>query len=235
MSSSAPSGDRDPARLKDWDARWRDGRIGFHKSDVNNNLVRWIGELRAPGNAKPRVFVPLCGKSLDLPYLAREGFDVTGLEWSRKACLDFFAEQGIAFASSPVASRTVPTPEYKPELYAAKDLPLRIIQDDLFAAELPPSDCIYDRASMIAVLPSLREKYADTILSCLEPGGRILAVTLERPVPPDVGPPFTLLEEDFRRIYEARGCEVKRLAVNEVESGTTGPGTRERVFLVVKP
>jgi hypothetical protein len=62
-------------------------------------------------------------------------------------------------------------------------------QDDLFAAQIPKSDLIYDRASNIAVLPAVRPQYADTMLRCLKPGGKILAITLERQVAPDVGPP----------------------------------------------
>lgn len=88
MSNTAPPNDGDLKRLGDWDARWAENKIGFHKAGVNDNLVNHLHELQeglqVKDAGKPRVFVPLCGKSVDLPYLARNGFSVVGLEWSAK-------------------------------------------------------------------------------------------------------------------------------------------------------
>ena len=68
-----------------------------------------------------------------------------------------------------------------------------LLQDDLFGAELPQADCIYDRASMIAILPKLRGQYCDVLLGCLKPGGRILCMGIQRQVAADVGPPWVFL------------------------------------------
>lgn len=104
----------------------------------------------------------------------------------------------------------------------------------MFSARLPQVDCIYDRASMIAVLPAVRRQYADTLLGCLKPGGRILCITLTREVAPDVGPPFSVLHEDFLKIYEEeRGCKVQLLETRPVAESTQG-GV-ERIYLVKKP
>ena len=42
------------------------------------------------------VFVPLCGKSLDMVWLAQQGHRVIGAELSQRAIDDFFAERGLA-------------------------------------------------------------------------------------------------------------------------------------------
>ena len=54
--------------MGEWESRWREGRIGFHKTEVQPMLVRHA-EVLLTGNPQ-RVFVPLCGKSVDLPWLA---------------------------------------------------------------------------------------------------------------------------------------------------------------------
>src|SRR5262245_668901 len=58
-----------------WDERWRAGQTGFHLSEVNPNLVRHHERL-GPANPRSRVLVPLCGKSIDLAWLAARGHDV---------------------------------------------------------------------------------------------------------------------------------------------------------------
>ena len=73
-----------------WRARWQRNEIGFHLPHVNPWLQRyWRGE---PG---ARVLVPLCGKSLDMAWLAEQGFPVLGVELMESAVQCFFQEQGL--------------------------------------------------------------------------------------------------------------------------------------------
>lgn len=53
-----------------------------------------------------RVFVPLCGKSLDMIWLAQQGHEVIGVELSPVAVEDFFRENGL----NPVQRRMVSSP-----------------------------------------------------------------------------------------------------------------------------
>ena len=43
------------------------------------------------------VFVPMCGKSLDMVWFAEQGCRVIGVELSSLAAKDFFDELGLAF------------------------------------------------------------------------------------------------------------------------------------------
>ena len=53
-----------------WHDRWVRAEIGFHKQEINVHLQQFWNCLELhPGE---RVFVPLCGKSLDLLWLAGE-------------------------------------------------------------------------------------------------------------------------------------------------------------------
>src|SRR3546814_2711790 len=77
-----------------WQQRWRDNRIGFHRDGVLPLLEKhWPSLGLATGS---RVFVPLCGKSLDMAWLAARGHRVLGVELSPLAVGQFFDENGLA-------------------------------------------------------------------------------------------------------------------------------------------
>lgn len=63
-----------------WLDRWTKSEIEFHKSDANPLLVKYFAELALPKGS--RVFVPLCGRTLDIPWLLSEGYRVAGAELS---------------------------------------------------------------------------------------------------------------------------------------------------------
>ena len=76
-----------------WHERWRSRQIGFHQSSPHPFLERWwSAHRRVAGDA--RVYVPLCGKSLDMIWLAVHGHRVVGTELSPLAVQEFFGEQG---------------------------------------------------------------------------------------------------------------------------------------------
>ena len=76
-----------------WESRWQENRIGFHLKEVNPYLLRFSDQLL---NQNPdRVFVPLCGKTLDLCWLTTKTKKVIGVELVSKAVYDFFAENNI--------------------------------------------------------------------------------------------------------------------------------------------
>ena len=73
-----------------WHARWANNQIGFHLDEINPYLMRHLSRLRL--QAGERILVPLCGKTLDLAWLAAQGLEVLGVELSEKAVSDFFEE-----------------------------------------------------------------------------------------------------------------------------------------------
>ena len=74
-----------------WLKRWEEGRIGFHRDSVHPALIRHWPMLGAvPGT---KVLVPLCGKSLDMRWLAEHQHPVLGIELSGRA-LEQFVEDG---------------------------------------------------------------------------------------------------------------------------------------------
>ena len=86
-----------------WLERWDRQEIGFHQADVNRYLLQyWNQATKLHVNTK--VFVPLCGKSLDMLWLKNQGYSVTGIELSEKAINDFFSENIVNFSQCYIVS-----------------------------------------------------------------------------------------------------------------------------------
>jgi thiopurine S-methyltransferase len=134
------------------------------------------------------VLVPLCGKSLDLCWLAAQGHTVIGVELAERAILDFFAEQGLTFDRR---DGVLPA-------YAARDLPLTIHHGDYFAFTTPPCDALYDRAALVALPPDLRRAYVAHTDTLLRAGAFRLVVTLDYDQALVAGPPFSVAADEVR-------------------------------------
>lgn len=177
-----------------WLERWHNGQIGFHRSDVMPLLQRHWPALDLPVGS--RVLVPLCGKSLDMHWLAAQGHRVLGVELSSLAVEQFFAEAGL-------------TPERHQSHYGEhyRAGPVEIICGDAFALDselLADIAGVYDRAALIALPPELRQHYRDTLYARLAGGCRGLLITLEYPQNEKQGPPFSVEQSEVERLFNAR-------------------------------
>ena len=76
-----------------WLKKWELGETGFHQESVNESLRDWWPSVAAPAGGA--VLVPLCGKSLDMCWLADQGHEVVGVEVSPVACAAFFKGLGL--------------------------------------------------------------------------------------------------------------------------------------------
>ncbi len=177
-----------------WQQRWAEGRTGWHQHEVDRLLQKHWPQLGLGDDA--RVLVPLCGKSLDLAWLAQRGHRVRGVELSRLAIEDFFAgcdavpacrEQG---AFSIFEARGI-------ELYCGDAFAL----DELALQDV---DAVYDRAALIALPPALRQRYADELYGRLPIGCIGLLITLEYDQQRREGPPFSVPESEVRALFEPR-------------------------------
>jgi len=73
-----------------WEQRWEENQLAFHLPEVNPYLIKYLSEFNLPVTLQ--VFIPLCGKSLDLAWLASQQYTVLGVECSERAVNDFFAD-----------------------------------------------------------------------------------------------------------------------------------------------
>ncbi|KUO58341.1 MAG: thiopurine S-methyltransferase [Alphaproteobacteria bacterium BRH_c36] len=175
-----------------WHERWQKGDIGFHRDAAHAALdSHW----RAVGVAPPAVvFVPLCGKSLDMAWLAGKGYRVLGVELSQLAVDAFFESQNLTPSTRQQGTFAVSTAG-----------PFELWCGDLFAL---PADAlrevgaVYDRASLVALPPATQHAYADW-LSTMTGKAPILLVGLAYDEAEMDGPPFSVPQSRVRELLSA--------------------------------
>ena len=181
--------------MKIWESRWQEDRIGFHLKEVNPYLIKFSDQLLFQN--PDRVFVPLCGKTLDLCWLTKKTRKVIGIELVKKAVLDFYAENNIAYLV-----------QQKEILQKFTSKSIDIYLGDFFELkpeDTPPFKAIYDRASIIAIDKLERRKYVDHLISFLDPAGRILLITLEYNQNQMGGPPYSVPREEIESLFSPLG------------------------------
>ncbi|XP_022089480.1 thiopurine S-methyltransferase-like [Acanthaster planci] len=191
-----------------WRQAWVNNDISFHRSEVNPSLVKYIAELTA-GLEKCQIFVPLCGKSKDMKWLADQGHTVVGAELSTYAIEAFFKDNKLDFTTSRVQGLR------DADLYKSKDGCINIYKSNIFDLNkdtIGEFDCIWDRASLVALLREDIHRYADLMRSILKPMGRCLLETVEYDQSKMHGHPFSTPFKTVEQLY-ASGWDIKSLEV----------------------
>jgi thiopurine S-methyltransferase len=189
-----------------WQQRWARNEIGFHLSEVNPYLQQFWSVLNVPAGAQ--VLVPLCGKSLDMLWLAEQGYRVLGVELAEAAVQAFFSEQGLVAEINQVG-----------EFRRYRSGAIEVLCGDFFsltAADLLECRALYDRAALIALPAPLRERYAAHLAAILPPGCAGLLVVLDYPQEQMPGPPFAVGEAEVQRLLAAPQWALQVLEARDV-------------------
>ena len=182
-----------------WLECWDKGNIGFHRTDVHPLLRQWWPTLNIAGNAP--VWVPLCGKTLDMPWLRNQGHQVRGVELSRRALDDFISEQHLQL-----------TWQAQPPLNVASGDGYQLYQGDLFDCgprQLEDIAALYDRAALIALPENLRRDYVQHMRNNVQAGTPLLLITMSYPPGSIQGPPFSVSAQEVALLFQ--GCEIELL------------------------
>ena len=184
-----------------WHKRWQEKRIGFNQSAVNPLLTEYIDHLDLAVGS--RIFVPLCGKSIDMVWLAAQGYDVVGVELVETAVQAFFAEQNI----QPIVSQHVEKPDikcYQGQLVDGDEQrTITLWAADIFAltsTDLGTIDAIYDKAALIALPADMRPDYSEQIRKVSDNAPQLL-ITLNYDQSKKDGPPFSINHEQVQQYY----------------------------------
>ena len=175
-----------------WHQRWEEGRIGFHQDEVHPALPDYWNN--APERQSRVVFVPLCGKSNDMVWLAEHGWQVIGVELSERAVQDFFASQGLTPVHTEIAD----------QLSCYQAGPYLIYCGDIFhlhRQHMIEVSAVYDRASLVALPKAKRHRYAFHLAQMLSPAVEMLLVSLEHGKPS--GPPFSVTADEIEWLFGA--------------------------------
>ncbi len=176
-----------------WHQRWVAQEIGFNQSQPNQLLQRYCHTLNLqPGD---RVFVPLCGKSIDMLWLVQQGYHVVGVELSLIACESFFIDYNLPVKTIQTESHTIFQSE-NITVYAGDFFQLnKALIGDIAA--------VYDRAALIALPATLRRPYVDCLTRLLSPLTKILLITTVYNQSEMPGPPFSVDRNEIETLYSS--------------------------------
>src|SRR5215831_11061782 len=162
-----------------WRQKWEQNEIAFHQSEVNPHLAAHFYKLSVAKGG--RVFLPLCGKTLDIGWLLSQGYRVAGAELSRIAIEQLFMELGMQPEISGVGD-VEQWSAYKIDIFVG----------DIFALSrqiLGPVDAIYDRAALVALPENMRKRYAAHLTELTQKAPQLL-ISYEYDQRVMAGPPF---------------------------------------------
>ena len=171
-----------------WHDKWKEPQQGFNQLEPHPSLNKSLPKL--PENSK--VLVPLCGKSIDMIWLAEQGYSVTGIELVEDAVQDFFKERDLNVTKSNEGELTK---------YQATDVDIRILSGDFFAFQEAGFDALYDRAALVALPGHMREDYILHCRKLLKKEAIIHLVSFDYDTRVKEGPPFSIPENQIKALW----------------------------------
>lgn len=173
-----------------WRQKWENHEIGFHRSEVNPSLAKYFSKLSL--SEKRRVFLPLCGKTLDIKWLIARHYRVAGIELVETAVEQLFDELGMEPEIAECGNM---------KRYSAANID--IFTGDIFELTgkmLGSVDAIYDRAALVALPEDMRKRYTAHLTEITKKAPQLLVV-YEYDQSLMEGPPFSISNEEIKRHY----------------------------------
>ena len=152
-----------------WQQHFEAGTIPWDRGGPSPQLVAWLGHAVRAGET---VLVPGCGSGWDVAELANAGARVTGID---------YAPAAVAKAEALLRERA---------------LVATIVEADVLEwAPSSPVDAVYEQTCLCALHPDHWKRYGDQLHAWLKPGGRLLAMFMQKPRPGAAegfveGPPY---------------------------------------------
>lgn len=204
-----------------WHERWQNQQIGFHLKTINPLLV---GQFQALSlNPGQRIFIPLCGKTLDIHWLLSQGMQVVGAELNQLAVDALFTELGL----TPIITHVGNLRHYKANN-------LDIFQGDFFdlaQSVLGTVDAIYDRAALIALPAEMRALYSQHLTKITDHAPQLLiSFHYDQSLVP--GPPFNVDVSELNMLY-GKAYKLTLLAEDSLPTGLKGQyPAQERIWFL---
>ena len=206
-----------------WHDKWEKNEIAFHQSEPNPLLVTYFDQLALDQGS--RVFLPLCGKTLDISWLLANGYRVVGAELSRLAIEQLFAQLEMTPEISTLG---------KVVRYHTKNI--NVFVGDLFDVSIKmvgQVDATYDRAALVALPEEMRTRYTAYLTNVTHNAPQLL-ITFEYDQSAMAGPPFSVSNEEVKRHYSDRYA-LTLMASSDVSGGLKGKcAAKENVWLLKK-
>jgi thiopurine S-methyltransferase len=212
-----------------WHQKWEKGETNFHQFKGSPLLKAYFARLELSSSS--RLFVPLCGKTRDIPWLLGKGHHVVAAELHEPAVRQLFADM-------EVEPEITQLEDYDLLHYRAQinGLIIDVYVGDIFALTkslIGQVDAIYDRASLVALPSEMRQKYTEHMRQLTDCARQLLiSFDYEQHLLP--GPPYCVNSEEVNGHY-ANEYIVTLLASEDVVGGLKGKlKAKEEVWLLRK-
>ena len=206
-----------------WLQKWQIKDIAFHQAEANPLLVKCFKELSLEQGS--RVFLPLCGKTLDIAWLLSNGYRVAGAELSEIAIEELFLELGM---------KPEVTEAGKLKHYTGNNIVV-FVGDifDLSATILGPVDAIYDRAALVALPEGMRRQYTSHLMQITNRAPQFV-ICFEYDQELMAGPPFSIDAKEVNQHYSGV-YHLSCIENADVAGGLKGIyAAKENVWLLLK-
>lgn len=172
-----------------WQGRFVAGQTVWDRGEVNPQLRAWMAEGAIPPG---RVCVPGCGSGWEVAELARQGFEVTALDYAPAAVERTRALLHRDGLAARVEEANVL--EWRPER---------------------PLDAVYEQTCLCALHPDWWVQYSAQLHGWLRPGGVLLALFMQALKPGAAegrveGPPYHCDIHGMRALFPASRWEWPR-------------------------
>ena len=181
-----------------WHNKWEINQVGFHLDYVHPLLKRNLELFQVSNQLKKgdKIFIPLCGKTLDIGYLLSSGYQIVAVELSEIAVQEVFKQLSLKPDVSDWSAG---------KLYQSDNV--SIFVGDFFA--LTKQDLngqgegvslVYDRAALIALPEKMRLEYAQHLAKITQYAAQLL-ITLDYDQSIAGGPPFAVPTAEVEALY----------------------------------
>jgi thiopurine S-methyltransferase len=197
-----------------WHQKWEKSEIGFHLPDANPLLLKHFSSLNLKQGS--RIFLPLCGKTLDIAWLLAQGYRVAGAELSSIAIEELFKSLNLTPSINTLGEITH---------YSAANVDMFV--GDIFKltpAILGTVDAVYDRAALVALPNEMRKRYTAHLMSLtrnLANQAPQLLICFEYDQTLCAGPPFSISAQEVKQHYQA-SYDLTLLASEALAGGLKG-------------
>ncbi|XP_068674923.1 thiopurine S-methyltransferase-like [Montipora foliosa] len=211
-----------------WEQDWKTDDPEFHTNEVNAMLIKHHHEF-TDGRNNLRILVPLCGKSLDMIWLADQGHSVVGVELVRKGIELFFSDNKLTYSEKQVSVNGSLNSETQGTVFKAREKDISLYECSIFdfSAEVAGGkfDCIWDRGSMTAINMMNEERikqYRDITLACLKPNGRYFLEFFAPESLEEMSTSFKFVSEKSLIDLFGERCAIRFLGKDQMPGDVTG-------------
>jgi len=186
-----------------WQVQWDKSNLFWHRDQCHLKLKKHLDVLTG-GQPNRLILFPLCGKAVDMAWLASQGHRVVGVEVTKEACEQFFAEQNMTPVITKIDGFTV---------YSSQDGRVKIYQGDFFAFTSTYEgkfDAVWDRGALVAIPYEMRVPYVPVIVKLMAPGCNYLLNTFDYDSEKFSGPPHLVTLGEIKQHY-GETCSIEMI------------------------